>query len=211
MQRPVGLHHLAQRAIDAKVNAGVALVRLDVDVAGALAHRLRQQRVEHADDRRVVGGLQQILDLRQLLHQARQVGLAFDLADDGGGGGAAAVGVGGLQPRVEGGGGFALQPARAVHALRFSHGGQLPRGQQSPGVGAHDQPALAAVHVQQHAVGARPRVGQRVGGAHRAGAAAAGAGGTAAPGQAGGSTGASCTGCRRLGSGWACSCTPRIH
>ena len=31
-----------------------ALVGLDVDVGGALAHRLREQRVDHADDRRVV-------------------------------------------------------------------------------------------------------------------------------------------------------------
>ena len=59
----------------------VALVGLDVDVAGAVLGGLRQQRVEHADDRRVVRGFEQVLDRRQVLHQARQVDRALDLAD----------------------------------------------------------------------------------------------------------------------------------
>ena len=50
----VRLHHLAQRAVDAKAHRARALVGLDVDVARAVLRRLRQQRVEHADDRRVV-------------------------------------------------------------------------------------------------------------------------------------------------------------
>ena len=85
VQRPVGLHHFAQGAVDAEAHARMALVRLDVDVAGAVARRLRQQRVQHADDRGVVAGLQQVLDRRQFLHHARQVGVVLHLAHDGGG------------------------------------------------------------------------------------------------------------------------------
>ena len=54
VQRAVRLHHLAQRAVDAKAHRARALVGLDVDVAGAVLRRLGQQGVEHADDRRVV-------------------------------------------------------------------------------------------------------------------------------------------------------------
>ena len=43
--------------------------------------RLRQQRVEHADDRRVVGRLEQVLHGGQVLQEARQVDRALDLAD----------------------------------------------------------------------------------------------------------------------------------
>ena len=50
----VRLHHLAQRAVDAEAHRARALVGLDVDVARAVLRRLREQRVEHADDRRVV-------------------------------------------------------------------------------------------------------------------------------------------------------------
>jgi len=66
-----GLHHLAQRAVDAEAHAGVALVGLDVDVAGAVACGLRQQRVEHADDGRVVRRFQQVFNGWQVLHHAR--------------------------------------------------------------------------------------------------------------------------------------------
>ncbi len=48
----------------------VALVGLDVDVAGPVARGLRQQGVEHADDGRVVGGFQQVFHGGQLLHHA---------------------------------------------------------------------------------------------------------------------------------------------
>ena len=73
VQRAVGLHHLAQRAVHAKAHAGVALVRLNVNVARAIARGLREQRVEHADDGRVVRRLQQVFHGRQLLHDAREV------------------------------------------------------------------------------------------------------------------------------------------
>ncbi len=42
-----------------------------------------EQGVEHADDGRVVGGFQQVFHRGQLLHHAREVGRAFDLADHG--------------------------------------------------------------------------------------------------------------------------------
>jgi hypothetical protein len=80
VQRAVGLHHLAQRAVHAKAHAAVALVGLDVDVARAVARGLREQGVEHADDGRVVGGFQQVFHGGQLLHHAREVGVALDLA-----------------------------------------------------------------------------------------------------------------------------------
>ncbi|OIQ70742.1 hypothetical protein GALL_476410 [mine drainage metagenome] len=70
MQRTVGLHHLAQRAIHPKTHAGVAFIGLDVDVAGTVARSLRQQRVQHADDWRVIGRLQQVFNRRQVLHHA---------------------------------------------------------------------------------------------------------------------------------------------
>ena len=43
---------------------------------------LGQQRVDHADDRRVVGGFQQVLDRRHFLHQFCQVEIGFVLVDD---------------------------------------------------------------------------------------------------------------------------------
>ena len=87
MQRAIRFDDFAQRAIHAKANAGVALVRLDMDVACAIARGLRQQRVEHADDGGVVRRFEQILDGRQVLHHARQIGIALDLAHHGGGAG----------------------------------------------------------------------------------------------------------------------------
>jgi hypothetical protein len=39
VQRAVGLHHLAQRAVDAEAHRAAALVGLDVDVAGAVLAR----------------------------------------------------------------------------------------------------------------------------------------------------------------------------
>ena len=54
VQGAVGLHDLAQRAVDAKAHRARALVGLDVDVAGAVLGGLREQGVQHADDRRVV-------------------------------------------------------------------------------------------------------------------------------------------------------------
>ena len=81
VQCPVRLHHLAQRAVYPKTHAGMALVRLDMDIAGAIARGLREQRVEHADDRCIVRGFKEVFYRRQVLHHAGQVGVGFDLAD----------------------------------------------------------------------------------------------------------------------------------
>ena len=71
MQRLVGLHHLAQRAVDTETHAAAAFIGFDVDVACAVFRGLRQQRVQHADDGRVVGRFQQVFHRRQFLHHAR--------------------------------------------------------------------------------------------------------------------------------------------
>jgi hypothetical protein len=203
VQGAVGLYHLAEHAVDAKAHAGVALVGLDVDVAGALAHGLRQQRVEHADDGRVVGRLQQVLDLGQLLQQAREIGLAFDFADDGRGRGPHAVRVGGLQAAFERVSLLPLQTTGSVAASDLADRAPARHALVIRGV-AHVKPRFAAVDMKQHAVLARVGVGQGVGGAHRVGE----EGGVAA---AGGSTGALSTAWARLGVGCASCCKPRIH
>ena len=41
MQSSIGLHHFAQIAIHSKTHTGVALVRFNVNVAGAIARSLR--------------------------------------------------------------------------------------------------------------------------------------------------------------------------
>ena len=56
------------------------LIGFDVNVAGAIACGLGEQGVEHADDGRVVRGLQQVFNGRQLLHHAAEVGVALHLA-----------------------------------------------------------------------------------------------------------------------------------
>ncbi len=66
----------------AEAHQRIGFKRFDVDVRRAVARSLRQQRVDHADDRRVVFGLEQVLDVRDLLHHARDIELAFDVADD---------------------------------------------------------------------------------------------------------------------------------
>ena len=79
VQRTVGLHHFAQRPVDPEAHAAVAFVGFDVDIAGTVPRGLGQQRVEQANDRRIIGGLQQVLDRRQLLHHAPEVGVGFNL------------------------------------------------------------------------------------------------------------------------------------
>ena len=54
----LGLQHLAQHAVDAEAHHEAVLVGLDVDVGGVFLDRLRQHRVDQADDRRVVLALQ---------------------------------------------------------------------------------------------------------------------------------------------------------
>jgi hypothetical protein len=155
MQRTIGLHHFAQRAVDAKAHGRGALVGLDVDVARAVARGLREQRVEHADDGRVARAFQQVFDRRQLLHHARQVGVALHLADH------------------RGGARFALRVGRA-DALRERAVGQHFEGlhailardfgdRTARGMARHPQRAAAVVgFFEQQLLAACERVGQGV-------------------------------------------------
>ena len=72
--RALGLQHLAQHAVDAEAHDQAVLERLDVDVRSVLADRLRQQRVDQPDDRRIIVALEQVRLLGQLLRQVRQIG-----------------------------------------------------------------------------------------------------------------------------------------
>ena len=58
-----GAHRLVEHVVDPEAHADVALEGLDVDVARALLDRLLEQRVHQPDDRRLVGGLEQVLRL----------------------------------------------------------------------------------------------------------------------------------------------------
>ena len=55
--------HLAQRAVDAVPDADPPVGRLDVDVRRPVAQRLRHDLVDELDDRRLVGGADDGLDL----------------------------------------------------------------------------------------------------------------------------------------------------
>lgn len=59
----------------------MGLEGLDVDVAGLVARGLGQQRVDHADHRRAILGVEQIGDLGDIVHQAVEVDLALRRAD----------------------------------------------------------------------------------------------------------------------------------
>ena len=82
VQRTLWPHDVAQCAVDSEAHQRIRFERFDMDIGCAVARGLRQQRVDHADDRRVVLGFKQVLDVRNLLHHPRDVELAFDVADD---------------------------------------------------------------------------------------------------------------------------------
>ena len=63
-------------AVDAEAHDRARLVRLEVQVRRALAQRLQQQRVDHADHRRLRRAVEQVLARRHVLHQPREIGLA---------------------------------------------------------------------------------------------------------------------------------------
>ena len=69
--------HLAQHAVDAEAHDEPVLVRLDVDVGGVFLDRLRQHRIDQADDRGVVVALHEIGRLRQFLGRPGEVGLSL--------------------------------------------------------------------------------------------------------------------------------------
>ena len=135
----------------------MGLERLDMQVAGAIACSLCQQRVDHADHRRIVLCIQQIGDLRHVLHQSVQIDFAFGGTHHGSG--IAAVTVLLAQPLLPGGGLQHLERQRSMPAAQFGYG---PRR----GVGGAKQHRLAARLGQHHPMTAHPGVRQRRGGAH---------------------------------------------
>ena len=82
MQRALRAHDVAQRAVNSEAHQRISFKRFDVNVRCAVARGLRQQGVDHADDRRVVFGLQEILDVRDLLHHSRDIEFTFDVTND---------------------------------------------------------------------------------------------------------------------------------
>jgi hypothetical protein len=71
-----GAAGLVELAVDAVAHLDLFLARLDVDIAGALLDRVEQQRVDPADDRRLVGDLE---DVDQLLAGAGHLVLVLTL------------------------------------------------------------------------------------------------------------------------------------
>jgi hypothetical protein len=57
----------------------IALEGLDVHVRGVLADRLGQDRVDQADDRRVVLGVHEVAGVRYLLREAAEVDVGADV------------------------------------------------------------------------------------------------------------------------------------
>ena len=162
-----GLGHVDQHAVAAEAHHRVAFVGLDVDVAGGLAHGLGEQRVDHADDRRVVLGFEQVFDGRQLGHELGEVDLLAHVGNDLGGV-AVGAGIGLGEARLEGGAGDVLdlqgQAQAAAHLGQGLEAGAL--AQQQLGV-------LGPLPGHQNAVGLGEGVGQG-GGAHGATVAAGG-------------------------------------
>ena len=80
MRAMIAVHELrgarardVELAVDAVADDDLLLLRLDVDVARALLHRLEEERVDPADDRRLVVGVEDVA--RGLLVDARVVAL----------------------------------------------------------------------------------------------------------------------------------------
>ena len=75
------LQHFAQHAVDAEAHDQAVLERLDVNVGGVVLDRLRQDRVDQLDDRRLVVAFQQVGGLRQILREVGEVGVVLHAAD----------------------------------------------------------------------------------------------------------------------------------
>ena len=86
MQPAMRFRHRLQGAIEAEPDRRARLVGLDVNVRCALPQRLREQHVDHADDRCVVLRIEQILDPGHFLHQPGKVHVLLQIARDVGGG-----------------------------------------------------------------------------------------------------------------------------
>ncbi len=73
--------HFAQHAVDAKAHDEAILVRLDMDVGRAFLDRFGQQRVDQADDRRVVLAFEQVFRFRQFIGERLQIDALVEIAD----------------------------------------------------------------------------------------------------------------------------------
>ena len=73
------LQHLAQHAVDAEAHHQAFLEGFQVDVRGVLADRLAEDRVDQANDRRVVLLLHQVLGFRDLVGQRGEVQAAAEV------------------------------------------------------------------------------------------------------------------------------------
>ncbi len=168
MQRARRLDQVAQRAVDAQPHQRARLEGLDVDVGSAFAQRLREQRVDQADDRRAVLAFEQVLDLRDLLQEARQVDFLRQVAGQRGDPGR-------RRARLR------RQPGAVVrrgNKLVELAGLDAPRAQRHPEraaqfgerASAHRHlRALGAERSHHHAVGLGEDIRDHCGGAHRGG------------------------------------------
>ena len=81
MDRLLRLHHVAQTAVDAKAHHRVLFERFDMDIRCSFAQCLGQQRIDHADHRRIIGRFEQVFDRRHVQHQLVQVEIGFVFID----------------------------------------------------------------------------------------------------------------------------------
>ena len=100
VQHLLRLDDVAQNTIQAEAHHGARLEGLDVNIRGALAHRLGQQGIDQAHDGRVVLALQQVRRLGQVLRQLLQIHVLAQIIHDLHGVVHAAV-VGAIQRRLE--------------------------------------------------------------------------------------------------------------
>ena len=180
MQGTARPHDVAQHAVEAIAHHRARFKSLDVHVGGAFVHRLRQERVQHADDRRVVARFEQVLDFRQLLQQARELRFALHLVHDVRRR-VRRLGIGGLQRRIE----LALRDELRLKVAAERASQLADRGGRR-GVGHPEDELAFALGRRQH----RVRLGEGVRN-HHCGAGA----------EAGGATGGCISGSTGLGAG----------
>ncbi len=163
-QRPGRLQHFTQDTVHPQADRQAILEGLDMDIRGVLLDRFGQQRVDQADDRRLVLGFQQVFRFGQRLGHRHQVGILTKAFDELHGiVGRALVTV--AQPRSKG---VVIQHDRAQRMT-----GQTPQLQQrlriTVGTDEHVQLIVAQL-IRQHAeapgepvagfCGLQPGVGQ---------------------------------------------------
>ncbi len=76
------LDDVTQNPVDTKAHQRPRLERLDVDVRGLFPHRLCEQRVDQAHNRRIPLAFEEILGFWQMLGELRQVEIVVQVAHD---------------------------------------------------------------------------------------------------------------------------------